>query len=64
MERFLPRRCGRPFMPLCWSWSISLMTLMKCAAIPQSAPPSHIHVGGVISLEIAIHDGRAANAMA
>ena len=40
------------------------MTLMKCAAIPKSAPPSHIHVGGVISLEIAIHDGRAANAMA
>ena len=40
------------------------MTLMKCAAIPQSAPPSHIHVGGVISFEIAIDDGSAANAMA
>ena len=40
------------------------MTLMKWAAIPKIAPPSHIHVGGVISFEIAIDDGSAANAMA
>lgn len=37
---------------------------MKCAAIPKSAPPNHIHSGGVMSFEIAIDEGSAANAMA
>ena len=32
--------------------------------MPNSAPPAHIQVGGVIAFEIAIHDGRAANARA
>jgi len=37
---------------------------MKCAAIPKIEPPSNIQSGGVIPLEIAIDEGRAANAIA
>ena len=40
------------------------MTFIKCAAIPNSAPPSHIHKGGFMSLESAIDEGSAAKAIA
>ena len=64
IDAFVPMRWGRPPIALARSASISFMTLMKCAAIPKSAPPSHIHVGGVTDLESAIQDGSDANATA
>ena len=37
---------------------------MKCAAIPKSAPPNHIHTGGTNPFDIAIDEGNAAKATA
>ena len=63
-EAFVPSLCGRPLMPLTRSSSISFTTLRKCAAVPSKAPPSHIHSSGACSLDSAIHEGRAPNAIA